>query len=77
MGQWDFSVLPQICLWVGIPPFALSLTLLNSLDTIYAPYYKLALQIFENRCDVSLRSPLSKLSVLSAFTVFSCALEAQ
>lgn len=77
MEQWNFSVLPQICLWVGTPPSGLSLALWNNLDDIKAPSDKLALQIFENSCDVPLKSSLSKLSTLSVFNVFSCGLEAQ
>lgn len=73
---WDFSELPQICLWVAAPPSGLSLALRKNLDNFSIPSDKLALQLFDKNYDVSLQSSFCKLRILSAVSIFSCGLEA-
>ena len=73
---WNFSELPQICLWVAALPSGLSLALWKNLDNFSVPSDKLALQVFDKNCDVCLQSPFYKLRILSAVNIFSCGLEA-
>lgn len=73
---WNFSELPQICLWVAAPPSGLSLALWKNLDNFSVRSDKLALQIFDKNYDVSLQSSFCKLRILSAVSIFSCGLEA-
>lgn len=71
-------MLPQVCLWVGVPPCGLSLALRSNVDNTEAPCDQRALQRVEHSCHGSHAVPFqAELSILRTFSISSRDVELQ